>query len=101
MILPLNYIDLMHLESSSYFIMANSSGIQEEGISIGKPTLVIRENAERPKAIKSGNEVIEGSSFNKIYYFATSLLKNKEVYIKWQKLNIFMVKEIQALLFLK
>lgn len=81
--------------------MANSGGIQEEGISIGKPALVLREIAERPKAVKSGNEVIEGCSFNKIYYFDSSLLKNKEVYIKWQKLNIFMVKEIQALLFLK
>ena len=82
MIQPLNYIDLIHLESSSYFIMTDSGGIQEEGVSIGKPVLVLRENTERPEAVQSGNTVIAGNTFNKIYYFASSLLKNKEVYQK-------------------
>ena len=85
MIPPLNYIDLIHLESSSYFIMTDSGGIQEEGVSIGKPVLVLRENTERPEAVQSGNAVIAGSSFNKIYSFASSLLKNKEVYHKMAK----------------
>ena len=82
---PLNYIDLVHLESVSYFIMTDSGGIQEEGVSIGKPVLILRENTERPEAIKSGNAVLAGTSFNKIYYFSSSLLKNKEVYHQMAK----------------
>lgn len=34
MIPPLNYIDLIHLESLSYFIMTDSGGIQEEDVSV-------------------------------------------------------------------
>jgi len=82
---PLNYIDLIHLESSSYFIMTDSGGIQEEGVSIGKPVLILRDNTERPEAVKSGNAVLLGNSFNKIYYFASTLLKNKKMYYKMAK----------------
>ena len=48
MIPPLNYIGLMHLQPSSYFIMTDSGGIQEEGVSFGKSALVLRKNTERP-----------------------------------------------------
>ena len=41
MIPPLNYVDLIHLESVSYFIMTDSGGIKEEGLSIGKPVLIL------------------------------------------------------------
>ena len=79
MIPPLNYIDSIHLESVSYFIMTDSGGIQEEGVSIGKPVLILRENTERPEAVKSGSAILLGTSFNKIYNFASSLLKNKKL----------------------
>ena len=85
MISPLNYIDLIHLELESYFIMSDSGGIQEEAASIGKPILILRENTERPEAIKSGSAFLVGTSFNKIYYHASSLIKNKELYNKMKK----------------
>ena len=87
MIPPLNYIDLIHLESVSYFIMTDSGGIQEEGVSIGKPVLILRENTERPEAVKSGSAVLIGTSVDKIYKFASSLLKNKELYDKMAKVQ--------------
>ena len=85
MIPPLNYFDLIHLQSVSYFIMTDSGGIQEEGVSIGKPVLILRENTERPEAVKSGSAFLLGTSFDKIYHFASSLLKNKELYSKMAK----------------
>ena len=85
MIPPLNYIDSIHLESASYFIMTDSGGIQEEGVSIGKPVLILRENTERPEAVKSGSAILLGTSYNKIYNFASSLLKNKKLYDKMAK----------------
>ena len=85
MIPPLNYIDLIHLESSSYFIMSDSGGIQEEAVSIGKPILILRENTERPEAIKSGIAFLTGTSSNKIYNYASSLLLNKDLYLKVSK----------------
>jgi UDP-N-acetylglucosamine 2-epimerase (non-hydrolysing) len=85
MIPQLNYFDLIHLESFCFFIITDSGNIQEEGVSIGKPVLILKENTERLESIKSGNAVLTGISFNKIYYFASSLLKNKELYYKMTK----------------
>jgi UDP-N-acetylglucosamine 2-epimerase (non-hydrolysing) len=77
---PLNYIDLVHLESQCYFIMSDSGGIQEEAVSLGKPILILRENTERPEAVKSGIGFITGISFNKIYNYASFLIINNDLY---------------------
>jgi len=84
---PLNYIDSIHLESFSYFIMTDSGGIQEEGVSIGKPVLILRENTERPEAVQAGSAALAGTSFDKIYNLASSLLKDKELYDKMAKVQ--------------
>ena len=77
---PLNYVDLVHLEEASYFIMSDSGGIQEEAVSIGKPLLILRENTERPEAVKSGSAFLVGTSFNKIYHYSSLLLTNNYLY---------------------
>lgn len=77
---PLNYIDLIHLESSSYLIMSDSGGIQEEAVSIGKPILILRENTERPEAVKSGCAFLVGTSSNNIYHYAKLLLNDNNLY---------------------
>ena len=82
---PLNYIDLVHLESESYFLMSDSGGIQEEAVSIGKPILILRDNTERPETVKSGCGFLVGTSSQKIYNYASSLLKNKDLYRKISK----------------
>jgi UDP-N-acetylglucosamine 2-epimerase (non-hydrolysing) len=85
LIKPLNYIDLIHLQKSSFFIMTDSGGIQEESISIGKPVLILRENTERPEGIFAGSAIITGTSPNKIYYYASLLLKNRNIYDQMAK----------------
>ena len=82
---PLDYIDLIHLESASYFIMSDSGGIQEEAVIISKPILILRENTERPEAVKKGCAFLTGTSFNSIYHHAFSLLTKKELYQKNSK----------------
>ena len=77
---PLDYIDLIHLESVSYFIMSDSGGIQEEAVVISKPILILRENTERPEAVKKGCAFLAGTSFNTIYHYASSLLTKTELY---------------------
>ena len=57
--------------------MSDSGGIQEEAVSIGKPILILRENTERPEAVKSGGAFLTGLSANRIYDYASSLLLNK------------------------
>ena len=77
---PLNYFDLIHLESVSYFIMSDSGGIQEEAVSLGKPILILRENTERPEAVKSGYAILTGLSYDNIYNYASSLITNITLY---------------------
>ena len=77
---PLNYFDLIHLESFSYFIMSDSGGIQEEAVSLGKPILILRENTERPEAVKSGYAILTGLSYDNIYNYASSLITNITLY---------------------
>ena len=74
---PLNYVDLIHLESASYFIMSDSGGIQEEAVSIGKQILILRENTERPEGVMAGYAFLAGTSFSKIYHYSSQLLRNK------------------------
>ena len=82
LIKPLDYIDLVHLQSLCFFIMTDSGGIQEEGVSIGKPVLILRENTERPEAIQVGSAILAGTSQENIFYFASMLLTNQTLYNK-------------------
>ena len=85
LIQPLNYIDLIHLEKKSFFIMTDSGGIQEESISIGKPVLILRENTERPEGILVGSAILTGTSANKIYAYGSMILKNRTLYEQMAK----------------
>ena len=82
---PLDYFDLIHLQSKSYFIMTDSGGIQEEGVSIGKPILILRNTTERPEAIESGCAILVGTSSDNIYKFAEKLIIDSDLYNKMSK----------------
>ena len=47
---------------SAWLILSDSGGVQEEAPSLGKPLLILRENTERPEAIRSGVAKLVGSS---------------------------------------
>jgi UDP-N-acetylglucosamine 2-epimerase (non-hydrolysing) len=63
---PLDYSDFLALMQSSWLIVSDSGGVQEEAPSLGKPLLVIRENTERPEAIAAGVAKLVGSSRRKL-----------------------------------
>jgi UDP-N-acetylglucosamine 2-epimerase (non-hydrolysing) len=47
---------------SAWLIVSDSGGVQEEAPTLGKPLLVLRENTERPEAIRSGIAKLVGGS---------------------------------------
>ena len=59
---PLDYSDFLAIMKSSWLIVSDSGGVQEEAPSLGKPLLVMRENTERPEAIRAGVSKLIGSS---------------------------------------
>jgi UDP-N-acetylglucosamine 2-epimerase (non-hydrolysing) len=59
---PLDYSDFLTLMKSAWLIISDSGGVQEEAPSLGKPLLVLRENTERPEAIRAGVSKLVGSN---------------------------------------
>lgn len=59
---PLDYADFITLMKNSWLIVSDSGGVQEEAPSLGKPLLVLRENTERPEAIRAGVAKLVGGS---------------------------------------
>jgi UDP-N-acetylglucosamine 2-epimerase (non-hydrolysing) len=58
---PLGYADFVHLLANAWMIVSDSGGVQEEAPSVGRPLLVLRENTERPEALRSGVAKLVGS----------------------------------------
>jgi len=77
---PLDYLPFIKLMEASYMILTDSGGIQEEAPSLGKPVLVMRENTERPEAIKAGTVKLVGTKSDEIVNNANILLTNHKTY---------------------
>ena len=58
---PLGYEEFIKAMLVCDLILTDSGGIQEEAPFLGKPTLVCRQNTERPEAIESGNSILVGT----------------------------------------
>ncbi len=58
---PLDYGDFLAIMQSTWLIVSDSGGVQEEAPSLGKPLLVMRENTERPEAIRAGVSKLIGT----------------------------------------
>lgn len=59
---PLDYADFLAVMKASWLIVSDSGGVQEEAPSLGKPLLVLRENTERPEAIRAGVSKLIGNN---------------------------------------
>jgi UDP-N-acetylglucosamine 2-epimerase (non-hydrolysing) len=77
---PLDYADFVYLLGQSYLILTDSGGVQEEGPSIGKPVLVMRETTERPEAVSAGASMIVGTSVDGIFDATAHLLRDENLY---------------------
>lgn len=82
---PINVFDMHNLMSKVYLVMTDSGGLQEEAPAIGKPVLVLRENTERPEAIKNGVAKIVGANTENIMKEVEILLDNDKEYNKMAK----------------
>lgn len=79
---PLSYRPFVYLMSSSYMILTDSGGIQEEGPSLAKPVLIMRDLTERPEGIEAGVNILVGTDSETIYNKVSRLLNSKEEYKK-------------------
>jgi UDP-N-acetylglucosamine 2-epimerase (non-hydrolysing) len=77
---PLSYVPFVDLMRRAYLLITDSGGIQEEGPSLGKPILVLREKTERPEAVTAGTVKLVGADDHRLLSEANLLLDNPEMY---------------------
>jgi UDP-N-acetylglucosamine 2-epimerase (non-hydrolysing) len=77
---PLSYVPFVDLMRRAYLLITDSGGIQEEGPSLGKPILVLREKTERPEAVTAGTVRLVGTDEGRIVGEATILLEDRAAY---------------------
>lgn len=82
---PLNVQDMHNLMNKSTLIMTDSGGLQEEAPSLGKPVLVLRNETERPEAVKAGTVKLLGTNSGIVYKEARLLLEDASEYQKMAK----------------
>jgi UDP-N-acetylglucosamine 2-epimerase len=77
---PLAYKAFVRLMEASRLILTDSGGIQEEGPSLGKPVLIMRDVTERPEAIEAGVNRLVGTEPNSIVAGVEELLSDEQAY---------------------
>lgn len=77
---PLDYVAFVDLMRRAYLLITDSGGIQEEGPSLGKPVLVMRDKTERPEAVEAGTVKLVGTGEYRIFSEAVELLENPREY---------------------
>jgi UDP-N-acetylglucosamine 2-epimerase len=66
--------------SRAHILLTDSGGIQEEGPSLGKPVLVMRDKTERPEAVAAGTARLTGTDPDRIVAETALLLENDAEY---------------------
>lgn len=82
---PIDVQDMHNLIDRSYMVMTDSGGLQEEAPSLGKPVLVLRNETERPEAVKAGTVCLAGTDRDNIISLAFKLLDSTDEYNKMAK----------------
>jgi len=84
---PLDYLPFVDLMRRSHLIITDSGGVQEEGPSLGKPILVLREKTERPEAVEAGTVKLVGTDRAAIVREAVRLLESSVEYERMARLH--------------
>ncbi len=77
---PVRYEQLLFLMDRSVLLLTDSGGIQEEGPSLRKPVLVMREVTERPEGIEAGVARLVGTDRSRIVESVSTLLDDPAAY---------------------
>ena len=84
---PLDYVPFVDLMRRARLLITDSGGIQEEGPSLGKPVLVMREKTERPEAVAAGTVKLVGTDADRIVREAECLLDDEVEYGRMARIH--------------
>ena len=75
---PVGYAELVWLLDRAELVLTDSGGIQEEGATLGRPLLVLREVTERPELIEAGAGLLVGTDRDRIVAEGARLLDDPD-----------------------
>jgi UDP-N-acetylglucosamine 2-epimerase (non-hydrolysing) len=78
LVAPASYEDFVWLMDHATFLLTDSGGVQEEGPSLGKPVLVMRDTTERPEGVEAGTCRLVGTDPEKILRECRTLLDDPD-----------------------
>jgi UDP-N-acetylglucosamine 2-epimerase (non-hydrolysing) len=84
---PFGYTEFVDLMVRSHLLLTDSGGIQEEGPSLGKPVLVMRDKTERPEAVEAGTAKLVGTDQDIIVEQVEQLLDDPEAYRRMTRVH--------------
>jgi UDP-N-acetylglucosamine 2-epimerase (non-hydrolysing) len=84
---PLEYVPFVDLMRRAWLVLTDSGGIQEEGPSLGKPILVLREKTERPEAVAAGTVKLVGTQTRRIVEETVRLLEDRQEYERMARVH--------------
>lgn len=76
----LTYHEFCHAMKSSFLLLTDSGGVQEEAPSLGKPVLVMRDTTERPEAVLAGTVELVGTTSATVRSALTRLIVDDGAY---------------------
>jgi UDP-N-acetylglucosamine 2-epimerase (non-hydrolysing) len=79
---PLPYLSFCRLLQRSDIILSDSSGAEEEGPALGKPTLVLREITERSESLLTGSSRLVSRHRGQIVHEVERLLNDPTAYLE-------------------
>lgn len=79
---PMDYFDFVHLMKRAYLILTDSGGVQEEAPTLGAPVLVLRNETERPEAVKAGTVLLAGTKRDEIFSLSRRILDDPAEHAK-------------------
>ena len=82
---PLPYGSLIYLMSTSFLILTDSGGIQEEAPSLDIPLIILRDTTERQEAVDAGCAILGTTNQDEIINIFKAIVENKEKYKKMQE----------------
>jgi len=84
---PLAYVPFVDVMRRAHVLLTDSGGIQEEGPSLGKPVLVMREKTERPEAVHAGTARLLGTDEDRIVGETAMLLDDEAEYTRRSRIH--------------
>ena len=87
---PLPYPEMVKMLRKTKLLITDSGGFQEEATYLGIPTLIVRNETERPEALESGVCTLVQDPANELKQAVLDLVQNEERYLERSRpSNIF------------